>query len=163
MALNLAGCNAGFVILVGDDPGAWGSQNEQDSRFFSQQFSDLFDQSILYLHLGLESAEIDETRKKLRAYGIRTATDLEAAFQAAESRGENELRKFLMILDDPNAQPEPLSRVQIILDTLQDDDWMTYLRNWRELSQRSTQAFTLKGISMVPLEDHVQRAISMAL
>jgi len=32
MALNLTGCNAGFVILVGDDPGAWGSQNEQDSR-----------------------------------------------------------------------------------------------------------------------------------
>jgi indolepyruvate ferredoxin oxidoreductase alpha subunit len=32
MALNLAGCDAGFVILVGDDPGGWGSQNEQDSR-----------------------------------------------------------------------------------------------------------------------------------
>ena len=32
MALNLCGCNAGFVVLVGDDPGSWGSQNEQDSR-----------------------------------------------------------------------------------------------------------------------------------
>jgi indolepyruvate ferredoxin oxidoreductase alpha subunit len=32
MVLNLAGCEAGFVILVGDDPGGWGSQNEQDSR-----------------------------------------------------------------------------------------------------------------------------------
>ena len=32
MALNLTGCNAGLVILVGDDPGGWGSQNEQDSR-----------------------------------------------------------------------------------------------------------------------------------
>jgi indolepyruvate ferredoxin oxidoreductase alpha subunit len=32
MAVNLTGCNAGLVILVGDDPGAWGSQNEQDSR-----------------------------------------------------------------------------------------------------------------------------------
>ena len=32
MTFNLAGCNAGFVILVGDDPGSWGSQNEQDSR-----------------------------------------------------------------------------------------------------------------------------------
>jgi indolepyruvate ferredoxin oxidoreductase alpha subunit len=32
MAQNLSGCNAGFVILVGDDPGGWGSQNEQDSR-----------------------------------------------------------------------------------------------------------------------------------
>jgi indolepyruvate ferredoxin oxidoreductase alpha subunit len=32
MTINLSGCNAGFVILVGDDPGGWGSQNEQDSR-----------------------------------------------------------------------------------------------------------------------------------
>jgi len=32
MTLNLAGNNAGLVILVGDDPGGWASQNEQDSR-----------------------------------------------------------------------------------------------------------------------------------
>ena len=32
MTINLADCNAGFVILVGDDPGGWSSQNEQDSR-----------------------------------------------------------------------------------------------------------------------------------
>lgn len=32
MTMNLSGCRAGFVILVGDDPGGWGSQNEQDSR-----------------------------------------------------------------------------------------------------------------------------------
>jgi indolepyruvate ferredoxin oxidoreductase alpha subunit len=32
MAFNLTGCNASLVLLVGDDPGAWGSQNEQDSR-----------------------------------------------------------------------------------------------------------------------------------
>ena len=35
MAFNLSGCNAGLVILVGDDPGGWGSQNEQDSRGFA--------------------------------------------------------------------------------------------------------------------------------
>jgi len=32
MTLTLSGCHAGLVLLVGDDPGAWGSQNEQDSR-----------------------------------------------------------------------------------------------------------------------------------
>jgi len=32
MAINLSGCHAGLVLLVGDDPGSWGSQNEQDSR-----------------------------------------------------------------------------------------------------------------------------------
>ncbi|MCZ6793860.1 MAG: thiamine pyrophosphate-dependent enzyme [Planctomycetota bacterium] len=32
MALNLTGVNAGLVILLGDDPGAYGSQNDQDTR-----------------------------------------------------------------------------------------------------------------------------------
>ncbi|MGQ9552613.1 MAG: indolepyruvate ferredoxin oxidoreductase subunit alpha, partial [Anaerolineae bacterium] len=32
MVSNLAGGDGGFVVLVGDDPGAWSSQNEQDSR-----------------------------------------------------------------------------------------------------------------------------------
>jgi indolepyruvate ferredoxin oxidoreductase alpha subunit len=35
MAMNLCGCNAGMVLLVGDDPGGWGSQNEQDSRMLA--------------------------------------------------------------------------------------------------------------------------------
>ena len=34
MVLNMTGVHAGLVILMGDDPGAWGSQNEQDGRFF---------------------------------------------------------------------------------------------------------------------------------
>ena len=32
MALNLTPINGGLVILLGDDPGAYGSQNDQDSR-----------------------------------------------------------------------------------------------------------------------------------
>jgi indolepyruvate ferredoxin oxidoreductase alpha subunit len=36
MVINLSGCNAGLVLLVGDDPGSWGSQNEQDSRPLGQ-------------------------------------------------------------------------------------------------------------------------------
>lgn len=32
MTANLTGINAGLVILLGDDPGAWLSQNEQDTR-----------------------------------------------------------------------------------------------------------------------------------
>lgn len=35
MVLNMTGVHAGLVILMGDDPGAWGSQNEQDGRFFA--------------------------------------------------------------------------------------------------------------------------------
>lgn len=32
MTANLTGTGGGLVILAGDDPGAYGSQNEQDSR-----------------------------------------------------------------------------------------------------------------------------------
>ena len=32
LAVNLTGVNAGLVILLGDDPGAYGSQNDQDTR-----------------------------------------------------------------------------------------------------------------------------------
>jgi len=35
MVSNLIGTHAGMVWLIGDDPGAWGSQNEQDSRFLA--------------------------------------------------------------------------------------------------------------------------------
>jgi indolepyruvate ferredoxin oxidoreductase alpha subunit len=35
MALNLTPVNGGLVILVGDDPGGYGSQNDQDSRPFA--------------------------------------------------------------------------------------------------------------------------------
>ena len=31
--MSLSGCHAGLVILLGDDPGGWASQNEQDSRW----------------------------------------------------------------------------------------------------------------------------------
>ena len=32
MALNLTPLSAGLVIILGDDPGAYGSQNDQDTR-----------------------------------------------------------------------------------------------------------------------------------
>jgi indolepyruvate ferredoxin oxidoreductase alpha subunit len=35
MVSNLAGGVGGFVILAGDDPGGWGSQNEEDSRLLA--------------------------------------------------------------------------------------------------------------------------------
>jgi indolepyruvate ferredoxin oxidoreductase alpha subunit len=34
--ISLSGCHAGMVILLGDDPGAWSSQNEQDSRWLAR-------------------------------------------------------------------------------------------------------------------------------
>ncbi|HEY5668957.1 MAG TPA: hypothetical protein VIS10_03095, partial [Anaerolineales bacterium] len=133
------------------------------TRISTNRLVDMFDQAILYLHLGLEPDEVAEARKKLRKYGIRTATDLDAAHKTAEERkNSDEFHKFLMILEDDNAQPAPLSRIQTILDTLRDDDWMNYLHNWRELNQSSVQTYTLKGINLVRVEDRVQQDLEMA-
>jgi len=133
-----------------------------NTRISTNRLVDMFDQAILYLHLGLDAEEIAQRRKKLRGYGIRTATDLETAHDCAEQRKGGELEKFLMILNDEDTEPPPLSRIQTILDTLRDDDWMTYLRNWRELSQRSTQTFTLKGVTLVLADEDIQEAMKMA-
>lgn len=35
MTMVLTGCKAGLVILLGDDPGGWASQNEQDTRLLA--------------------------------------------------------------------------------------------------------------------------------
>lgn len=129
------------------------------TRISTNRLVDLFDQAILYLHLGQSADEVDKARTKLRAYGIRTATDLIAGYEAAESRdiagknGTNDhLNQFLMILKRENDPEDAPSRIQVIIDTLSDDDWMAYLRNWRQLSQNPNRCFTLRGVLLVPME-----------
>jgi hypothetical protein len=129
------------------------------TRISTNRLVDLFDQAILYLHLGLERDDVKTVRRTLRSYGIRTATDLEVAYEEASERGTGgDLKNFLMILDKDNAPPAKLSQIQTILDTLKDDDWMTYLRNWR-VAQCNTQTFTLKGGTLVPLTEPVKEAM----
>ncbi len=114
---------------------------------------DWVDQGILYLHL-VEPAETESVPAKeegkeekaeppisslqtLRRYGIRTATDLEQAYDAAAARARKkkdpkEVEHFLGILDAPDAK---VKRLQVILDALTDDEWLAYVRNWRDLSR----------------------------
>ena len=84
---------------------------------------DWIDQAILLIHV----PEADDM-KKVRSYGIRTATDLERARR--EVAGREELDPFLRLLgpDDQGAGPP---RLQSILDALADDQWMSYLRRCR--------------------------------
>jgi hypothetical protein len=88
---------------------------------------DWIDQSILYLHLAAESTAVDDDLKKLRSYGIRTASDLEKAKKCANSRSATQLKRFLGLLN-PN---EDVARLETILDTLGDDEWMENVRVWR--------------------------------
>jgi hypothetical protein len=119
---------------------------------------DWMDQAILYLHLSeCEDPSLshdtetlsDETgsspssiqnrtakplplRQLFKIYGIRTATDFISAYDAAVKR--EKLKSFFRILDEQSdsVTEEKASRIQVLYDTLRDDEWLTYIRKWRE-------------------------------
>jgi len=129
---------------------------------------DWVDQAILHLHIDM-SVEIDKEEQKkdaenkpdmatmeqirtLRKYGIRTATDLQEAYKAAESR--HDVDKLLMSLEsDSNIQNTKVRRFQVILDTLRDDEWMEYIRKWRNTEQFTSRIFTIDDMIRILQSD----------
>ena len=107
MAFNLSGCNGGFVILVGDDPGGWGSQNEQDSRVLA-----------LAAELPLlEPASVSDARVAVRqAFGLSEEMGLPVivrvtrALVLAEEKVEEERRTSEVLEDLRSLAPPPFQR-----------------------------------------------------
>jgi hypothetical protein len=74
----------------------------------------------------------------LRAFGIRSATDLLQAYEQALRRGcdrrsraaEIELFRLALELPDPPRRTR-VSTIQTIIDTLPDEEWFVQIRNWR--------------------------------
>ena len=106
------------------------------TRIPTQRLIDMFDQSILYLHLGpgtpdssnsnnLEASENSESgiRSKLKELGIRTATDLIAC------------HKKIKNMNDSNQEIDLfLNKLDIIITSLEDDEWFNYVKSWRRSS-----------------------------
>ena len=94
------------------------------TRIPAPRLVDLVDQAILYLHARDESedpkAEQPKTLARLKAQGIRTATDLEAT--AANQKSSGALGQIFA------AEP---GRIELILSSLSDDEWMPQVRTWR--------------------------------
>jgi hypothetical protein len=113
------------------------------TRIPAPRLVDWIDQAILYLHVGSSEADNDESRAasivRLRAFGIRTATDLEQAHFEATCRGE--LENFLMILPGAEASP-PIARISVILDSIKDEEWMANLRYWHNPEHLVEQTFS---------------------
>jgi hypothetical protein len=106
------------------------------TRIPTARLVDMFDQAILYLHLGLEDEEDDsgtkkeltenpaepDNRKLLKSLGIRTASDLlSSRDEIAAFQGDQSHTTFLNKLD-------------IIISALEDDEWLNYILSWRENS-----------------------------
>jgi hypothetical protein len=103
------------------------------TRIHSSQLVDWVDQAILYLHAGPDEAADgtgrQETLGVLRAYGIRTGTDLVAAFnQAAKRQGEGKLDHVLPTR--PGGVRGGPSRIQVMYDVIRDEEWMPNLIRW---------------------------------
>jgi hypothetical protein len=114
---------------------------------------DWLDQAILYLHVAEEAPEDKEPndgqesgvlsvvnrgrgrpattlRQRLRAHGIRTATDYIAAYTAAEA--QERLPELMSALAGAGGSAKESARLQVVYDTLQDDEWLDSVRLWRE-------------------------------
>ena len=116
------------------------------TRIPTARLVDMFDQAILYLHLGPEidgddskgddrskAQSEDESvqqnpvpekdlRGFLKSLGIRTATDLLGC--------QDEIARYR----DEVAYTEINKKLKIITASLKDDEWLNYIGNWRENS-----------------------------
>lgn len=117
---------------------------------------DWFDQAILYLHLKVEKSESEafhEARARLRRYGVRTATDLERAYLAQQQRAAADQtdadQRVLKLLDAADAAPP--YRVQTILDTMQQSEWIDYIRQWRQSAQVEEMRVTAPAPPVTPI------------
>ena len=122
------------------------------TRIPAPRLVDWIDQAILYLRVGSSDAVEDEASRgvamvRLRAFGIRTATDLEQAHWEAKNR--NELDLFLRILPCWEGMPD-ISRISIILDTIKDEEWMANLRYWHDPIHLVEQTFEWPPVPAAP-------------
>jgi len=92
------------------------------TRIPTQRLVDMFDQSILYLHLGPEDNENNNLRELLKTLGVRTATDLIAC--------QKEIDKF----KDDARYTDLVKKLDVIIASLKDDEWFPYIKGWRDNS-----------------------------
>jgi hypothetical protein len=116
------------------------------TRIPAPRLVDWVDQSILNLHVprndivSKDSAERLSSYDVLRRVGIRNATDLLRAAKKAEARtgGDESKNDFLQILG-PATDSGP-ARLSVIVDAIEDEEWITNLCYWRSFNDPDTTA-----------------------
>ena len=142
------------------------------TRIPAPRILDWVDQAILYLHAGpvggddgagkhtkveaaasavagatSTSSDRETTLAILRRYGIRTATDLFNAYDAADSDPvgrKDRLEQLLHMLPAVSAHATP--RIQAMIDVLRDEEWVVNLTHWRK-SETAKPEEELKRVS----------------
>jgi hypothetical protein len=107
------------------------------TRIPTARLVDFVDQAILYLHLrgpvdaSRDDGDAEEARRLLGRYGIRAATDLERAYALASARSNEDGERLLALVDSPGTS---VHRLRVVMDAMEDDQWMVHIRNWRDQS-----------------------------
>ena len=101
------------------------------TRIPTPRLVDMFDQAILYLHLGLETdadekeagtGKKDDPRNLRKSLGARIATDL--------IKCKNDIDTFR----DDKKYKSIVSKLEVIVTALKDVEWFNYVQNWRSYS-----------------------------
>jgi hypothetical protein len=105
-----------------------------ETRIPAARLVDWVDQAILYLHIadpvpgdGRRSGSTT-LRSDLRRLGIRTATDLVTV--SAQHQNCSAFRNVGTAVSDDSADADNCT-LEILLASLNDDEWMKYIENWR--------------------------------
>jgi len=104
---------------------------------------DWVDQAILYLHTANDDGN-GPMRKHLRAYGIRTASDLQVV------RGND---ANWNLLTDGSDEDGPRARLNLVSQAIADDEWMIYVSEWRRPDSPGIRTFTVDGTHALEMED----------
>jgi hypothetical protein len=103
------------------------------TRIPASQLVDWVDQAILYLHAVPRQAphrkDREKTLDRLREYGIRTATDLVIGVRKAEKHDPADTLDHLLPPGSGEGNSRP-SRIQVMYDVIQDEEWMPNLLRW---------------------------------
>jgi hypothetical protein len=98
------------------------------TRIPAARLVDWVDQAILFIHCSNAGDDVGTAGQsalaQLRAHGIRTATELRQAYEAANSKSD-----FTKIVRTPKGKP-PI--IPVVLHSIAKEDWMEALEHWHE-------------------------------
>lgn len=123
------------------------------TRVPAPRLLDWVDQAILHLHTnvgGQVDGNPDPLLTNLRRYGIRTVTDLLEASEKAQKRGQHD--EFLNLMSGPESNGS-ISRLQVVLDTIKDEEWVEQLLCWHK-TQAVREEVVDVPVPPAELKDH---------
>jgi hypothetical protein len=132
------------------------------TRISPSRLVDWVDQAILYLHVGdlsTDGQQEGEARRQalqiLSGHGIRTATDLQRAWGAAHMAGKGAEDALLNLLPPLAGENRP-PRLRVVLDVIENEEWVEALRHWHQPIEENEEPLVLAAPAPEPVPEPEQ-------